>query len=131
MFKKFVIQFLIFSFIILALSAFPAFYFLDNSQRLGILLNFLIFFVLVFISTTILVISLKKGTSKFSMNFLAAIFLKMIIAIVYFYFVFDYYKDELILFVASFFLSYLLLTIFAIIFLIKSVKQIEEAKKER
>ena len=128
MLRKFVIQYLLFSVIIILLAAFPVIYFLEGRLQIGLMLNFLLFFVMTFISTTILVNSLKKGTANFFRNFLIAIAIKMLIAVVYFYFIFDLYKEELILFVGSFFISYLLFTIFAIVFLVNYVNKIQESK---
>jgi len=128
MLRKFIIQYLLLSIIIIALATFPVIYFLESHMQIGLLLNFLLFFVMTFISTSILVSSLKKGSSNFFRNFLIAIAIKMLLAVVYFYFIFDLYKDEMILFVGSFFISYLLFTIFAIVFLVNYVNKIQESK---
>ena len=124
MIKQFVKQYLLFSLLIIVLAAFPVIRFLDTLLILGFLYNFFIFFVLVFISMIIILKSLMKNLTNFYIFFLGGIAVKMIIALVYFYFIFDIYKDYLILFVGSFFISYLIFTIFEIIFLVKSVKKL-------
>ena len=123
MYKEFLVKYLIFTLVCGILIAIPVLLILDLHQQYGILSNFILFFILVLASGIILLRALSKNSEHFQTYTLAAIFIKMIIAVIYFYFVFDSFKSELILFVGSFFFSYLLFTIFEVSFLVRYLRK--------
>lgn len=123
MYLSFIKKYIIFSLIIGVLGAIPVISFLETKLQLGILINFLVFFILVLTSTIILLQVLNKNSENFQMYTLASIFAKMLIAVVYFYFIFGSFKNNLLIFVGSFFLSYLLFTIFEVTFLVRFLRK--------
>ncbi len=118
MLVKFLKKYLIFSVIIFAIAFFPVIKSFDNSLATGMLYNFMVFFVLVLTSTLIMLKYATKDPSKFQTLILLSVFAKMVIAVVYFYFVFNSYETDLIAFTISFFLSYLIFTLFEVVFLV-------------
>ena len=123
MYLVFLKRFSIFSLIAGILLSIPVVSFLEPKLQLGVLGNYLIFFVLVLVSGLILLYVLMKDSGNFQTYTLAAMFIKMLIAIVYFYFVFETFKNDLLIFVGSFFLSYLLFTIFEVSFLVRFLRK--------
>ena len=123
MYLSFIKKYIIFSLIVGILGTIPVISFLDPKLQLGVLVNFLVFFILVLTSTIILLTVLNKNSENFQMYTLAAIFAKMLIAVVYFYFIFGSFKNNLLIFVGSFFLSYLLFTIFEVTFLVRFLRK--------
>jgi len=123
MYKDFIKKYLVFTVIALIVTGIPVYFFIDKHLQVGFLGNFLLFFILVLVSGIILIRSLSKDSSNFQTYTLAAIFIKMILAVIYFYFVFASFKEDLILFVGSFFFSYLLFTIFEVSFLVRYLRK--------
>ncbi|MEA3495842.1 MAG: hypothetical protein U9R42_07380 [Bacteroidota bacterium] len=123
MIVKFLKKYLIFSVIIFAIAFFPVVKSFDNSLAIGMLYNCIVFFVLVLTSTLIMLKYATKDPSKFQTLILLSVFAKMIIAVVYFYFVFNSYENDLIAFTMSFFLSYLIFTLFEVVFLVSYLRK--------
>lgn len=119
MYKNFLKNYVIFCLIILVVGGTLTTLLADPEVQMGVLGNFLIFFVLTLLSTVLLINVLSKNSDNFQLFTLASIFVKMIFAVIYFYFVFRTFKNNLLIFVGSFFLSYLLFTIFEVSFLVR------------
>jgi ABC-type uncharacterized transport system permease subunit len=123
MYIDFLKKYLLFSVLVALVVILPSVFLVDNHLVWGISLNLLVFFVLVFVSSIILLNAVNKNSQNFQTYTLGAIFAKMILAVVYFYFIFGLYKNNLLIFVGSFFLSYLLFTIFEVSFLVRFLRK--------
>lgn len=119
---KFFRNYLIFGMIVFLISLFPVYKFCIPNIRHGVLLNFLLFFILVLISTMIVYRSIKKNVLNIFNYILISIIVKMLFASIYFGLTFKYFRNsriELYFFVISFFMYYLIFSIFEVLFLVR------------
>ncbi len=72
------------------------------------------------------VITRKKAEDDMDVfkNFMLSMFLKMIVALVYFFIMMKQYKDHELHFALSFFISYLVCTGFEIVYIFSNLRQI-------
>jgi hypothetical protein len=97
----------------------------------GILLNFFLFFSLVLLSVMIIIRSFKNKRKLFFPYFAYTIAMKMIVGLIYFILIFRHYDKNLTIFVFSFFLYYLIFSIFEVSFIVRQLKgQQQESESE-
>lgn len=123
----FIRKYSLFGFIVLVISLFPVLYFFDRHLQAGIAGNFLLFFLLVFISTLIVYRSIQKNEANLFNAILVSMAIKMILAVIYFWIIFGSFSSDLLKFAISFFIYYLLFSIFEVLFLTR----ILDRKKEK
>jgi len=118
MLKSFFVKYSIFTIILILIFTFPFLNYLDAHLQKAVLMNFILFFLLGFFSTFLLLKSVNKQAENFQKNFLLILTGKILIAVVYFIIVYKPYLENLIIFAGSFFLAYILFTIFEISFIV-------------
>ena len=122
----FIRKYLLFGLVIFLISIFPLFYFCDQHLQAGIAGNFLLFFVLVFISTLIVFRSIQKNESNLFNAFLISMAAKMTFAVIYFWIIFSMFSSDLLIFTFSFFIYYVLFSIFEVSFLVRYLNKKQE-----
>lgn len=122
-------KYLSFGLIICLISLFPVLYFFDKHLQAGIAGNFLLFFLLVFISTLIVYRSILKNEANLFNAILISMAVKMLLAVVYFWLIFSSFSSELLIFTVSFFVYYLLFSIFEVLFLTR-ILDIKQEKQQ-
>jgi hypothetical protein len=119
-------KYFLFALLLFAVGIYPVLHFLSPKSQIGVFLNFLVFGALVFISTVVLIGSIGKNNTNFNTLLISSMVLKMIIAVVYFFFTYNLFMNQLLIFVGSFFLAYILFTTFEIVFLVGHIKKTQK-----
>jgi len=122
----FIRKYILFAGIIFLISLFPVWKFCHTNLQIGIMFNYLIFFVLVFISTLMVYRSIRNKEKNIFNGLLIAMAVKMLLAIIYFWIVFPFYSSDLLIFTFSFFIYYLVFSIFEVSFLVGYLNKNQE-----
>jgi len=127
-FKLFIGRYLLFSFVVALLSAIAIYFIAIPVLIPGLAGNFILFFLLSLASSIMLLRYIGKDAGRFQLMLLLAMFLKLVVAIVYFTLVYKFYSDNLLIFIVSFFLTYVLFTIFEVSFLVRLLRRNDESE---
>ncbi len=125
-YRKFFISFLIFSLIMAVLVWLIIRVFSLTNMAPGFWANYALFFSLTLLSTLLLLAFVSVNARRFQTMVLLSVFIKLVIAAIYFSMVYKNFSSDLLIFVSSFFISYLLFTIFEVSFLVRLLKKNEE-----
>lgn len=123
--KAFIKSYFIFSLIVFLVSLPIIYILLPETIRMGAIINVIFFFILTFIMGMILIISLEKNAQQAYITVLSTVFVKMIVAVVFFLMVFRQFKTHLILFAFSYFVSYLIFTTFEVAFIVRNLNKMQ------
>jgi phosphatidylserine synthase len=126
-------KYMTFSIIVFAAVAILSFTIFKEDARTNIFANFLLFFILVYFSGIMLSKSTTVNNAKFFRNLTLSMLMKMLIGVAYFLLVISFievFKSNLVIFISSFFLAYLVFTIFEVIFLVGRFKELSKKAKE-
>jgi hypothetical protein len=118
-------KYFLFCVVIFLLGAYPVYHYLSPRSQIGIFLNFLVFGALVFVSTVVIIGSISKNNTNFTTMLMASMALKLVFAVIYFLFTYKVFAGQMLIFVGSFFLAYLLFTIFEVLYLAWYIKKVK------
>lgn len=121
--KDFSVAYLLFSFVIAIITAISVFTFIPQGLKTGVVSNAAFFFFVTYLFGILLIVFLEKARQQATGLILSLVFLKMIVAVVYFLLVFKRYDEMLIYFTFSFFISYLIFTTFEVAFIVRKLNK--------
>jgi hypothetical protein len=122
MIADFIKKYFLFCLVIFLIGVYPVLQLAPKSQ-VGIFLNFIVFGVLTFVSTVVLLGSISKNNTNLSTMVMASMALKLMVALVYFLITYQIFNDRVLIFVGSFFFAYLVFIVFEVVYIAWYIKK--------
>lgn len=122
MIADFIKKYFLFCLVLFLIGIYPVLQLAPKSQ-VGIFLNFIVFGVLTFVSTVVLLGSISKNNTNLSTMVMASMALKLIFAMVYFLITYRIFNDRVLIFVGSFFFAYLVFVVFEVVYIAWFIKK--------